>query len=263
MAAYQQIRDVSPAADHQNAEEHELQVNEKDKSQDTDAEDARLLSEDEDELEPTPKSKRRRSTWLLAVLSSLAVLTGIAIGTLVFLWLRNRTSQPSDPAVAFRRPNSEYVLDPNWDYDGPTMVREYNWVIKDITANPDGVFRPMLTINGMFPGEMIVCNEGDTIVVNVDNQAKNATSIHWHGIFQNGTNWMDGTPGVTQCPIAPGRKFRYEFTVTGQSGTCKPSSRRVSFVRSTDNTRFLSWPSRRPGVRWLGRTNCCPFARQE
>jgi FtsP/CotA-like multicopper oxidase with cupredoxin domain len=57
------------------------------------------------------------------------------------------------------------------------------------------------------------------LVIEVDNQSDNATSIHFHGIYQNGTNFMDGTTGITQCPIAPNRKFRYEFTVTGQSGT--------------------------------------------
>ncbi|EON96793.1 putative l-ascorbate oxidase protein [Phaeoacremonium minimum UCRPA7] len=219
MAAYQQIRDASPAADHQDFEEHELQINEKDKAPDIDAEDARLLSEDEDGLKPAPKSRQRPPIWLIVLLCVLAVLVGVAIGVLSFLWVRNKNKQSSSTTVAFRRPASEYVLDPNWNYNAKPTRREYNWVIKDIVANPDGVFRPMVTINGMFPGELIVCNEGDTIVVNVDNQAKNATSIHWHGIFQNGTNWMDGTPGVTQCPIAPGRKFRYEFTVTGQSGT--------------------------------------------
>jgi len=127
-----------------------------------------------------------------------------------------------DAAEDFRRPSSEYVLGRDWDFHAPPTVREYNWVIKDIVANPDGVFRPMVVINGKFPGELIRCNEGDTIVVNVDNQAANATAIHWHGIFQNGSNFMDGTPGVTQCPIAPGKKFRYEFVVTGQAGTCKP-----------------------------------------
>ncbi|PQE12845.1 putative iron transport multicopper oxidase fio1 precursor protein [Rutstroemia sp. NJR-2017a BBW] len=99
------------------------------------------------------------------------------------------------------------------------FLRRYYWTITDIMANPDGVYRPMITINGQFPGPMIECNEGDTIVIEVDNRGVNATSIHFHGIFQNGTNWMDGTTGITQCPIAPGRKFRYEFTVKGQSGT--------------------------------------------
>ncbi|KAG9230603.1 multicopper oxidase-domain-containing protein [Amylocarpus encephaloides] len=119
----------------------------------------------------------------------------------------------------FRRPASDYILDPTWDFDAPNKIRHYKWTVTDIVANPDGVFRPMLTINGLFPGPMIECNDGDNIVIDVDNQSVNATAIHFHGLFQNGTNWMDGTIGVTQCPIAPRKKFQYKFTVTGQSGT--------------------------------------------
>lgn len=45
-----------------------------------------------------------------------------------------------------------------------------------------------------------------------------STSIHWHGIDQKGTPYMDGVPYVTQCPILPNDRFRYEFTAT-RSGT--------------------------------------------
>jgi FtsP/CotA-like multicopper oxidase with cupredoxin domain len=119
----------------------------------------------------------------------------------------------------FRRSPNDYVLNPRWNFNEANKVREYNWKIADIVGNPDGVFRPMVAINGQFPGPLIECNEGDTLVIEVDNQSVNATSLHFHGLFQNGTNFMDGTTGVTQCPIAPKRKFRYEFTITGQSGT--------------------------------------------
>ncbi|KAF9937851.1 laccase, multicopper oxidase, benzenediol:oxygen oxidorectuctase [Mortierella alpina] len=44
-------------------------------------------------------------------------------------------------------------------------------------------------------------------------------SVHWHGIFQNGTNYMDGTPYSTQCPITPGDSFTYEFSAANQAGT--------------------------------------------
>ncbi|KAG9316053.1 laccase [Chiua virens] len=44
------------------------------------------------------------------------------------------------------------------------------------------------------------------------------TSVHWHGIFQTRTNWADGVPSVTQCPIKPQRSFLYRFNV-GQTGT--------------------------------------------
>ncbi|KAH8676191.1 multicopper oxidase-domain-containing protein [Xylariales sp. PMI_506] len=121
--------------------------------------------------------------------------------------------------LSINRPDADYILDPVWDFNAPSQIRYYNWTILDKEANPDGVYKPMMTINGQFPGPLIEVNEGDTIVVDVQNLAVNATAIHWHGIFQNGTAWMDGTAGVTQCPISPGKSFQYKFTVQGQSGT--------------------------------------------
>ncbi|KPM38272.1 hypothetical protein AK830_g8298 [Neonectria ditissima] len=117
------------------------------------------------------------------------------------------------------RDAEEYILSPSWDFSAPPTTREYNWTIVSATLNPDGVFRPMVLINNQYPGPLIECNEGDTIVVHVNNQAINATAIHFHGMFQNGTNAMDGTVGITQCAIAPNSSFTYRFDVKGQSGT--------------------------------------------
>lgn len=113
----------------------------------------------------------------------------------------------------------DYVLDLKWDNMAKPMTRQYQWTIQNRDLNPDGVYRPMMLINGAFPGPLIECNEGDTIIVHVHNQAVNSTSFHWHGIYQNGTNYMDGTVGITQCPIAPGEKFTYKFKIDGQAGT--------------------------------------------
>ncbi|KAF2021768.1 multicopper oxidase [Aaosphaeria arxii CBS 175.79] len=129
-------------------------------------------------------------------------------------WPRDHT--PSGPRL---RPEEDYILDPHWDFNAKPSTREYHWTIAEHELNPDGVYRDMILINGMFPGPLIECNEGDEIVVHVSNRGSNATSIHWHGLFQNGTNWMDGTVGVTQCPIAPGRDFTYRFNVSRQTGT--------------------------------------------
>jgi FtsP/CotA-like multicopper oxidase with cupredoxin domain len=163
---------------------------------------------------------RTREVFTGSILAILLVVSGLAMMR-TFVDEHNSHTENLDTINVgeFRRPGSDYLLDPNWNFQASSTVREYNWKIVDIIGNPDGVFRPMLTINGQFPGPMIECNEGDTIVIDVDNKSANATSLHFHGIFQNGTNWMDGTTGITQCPIAPGYKFRYEFTVTGQSGT--------------------------------------------
>lgn len=113
----------------------------------------------------------------------------------------------------------EYLLDPAWDYEAAPTIRQYNWTLTETELNPDGVWRPMLLINDQFPGPLIEVNEHDIIRVTVNNQMTNATSIHWHGIYQNGTNSMDGTVGITGCPIAPQLSFTYEFKVRGQSGT--------------------------------------------
>lgn len=47
-----------------------------------------------------------------------------------------------------------------------------------------------------------------------NNLKDNGTSIHWHGLRQLNTVQMDGVPGVTQCPIAPGESFTYSFRAT-------------------------------------------------
>lgn len=164
-----------------------------------------------------------RTIWavLLSVLAAALVFTGLVLFTKNFIVSDIISDEDMEmPGIgSFRRPASDYILDPAWNFEAPNKVRQYKWTITDIVGNPDGVFRPMLTINGLFPGPLIECNEGDTLIIDVDNQSVNATSIHFHGLFQNGTNWMDGTAGITQCPMAPKRKFRYEFKVTGQSGS--------------------------------------------
>jgi hypothetical protein len=116
-------------------------------------------------------------------------------------------------------PREEYLLDSDWKYGAAPTIRQYNWTLTETELNPDGVFRPMLLINDQFPGPLIEINEHDTIRVTVNNQMTNSTSIHWHGLYQNGTNSMDGTAGITGCPIAPQHSFTYEFKVQGQSGS--------------------------------------------
>ncbi|KAL7790938.1 multicopper oxidase domain-containing protein [Trichoderma ceciliae] len=123
------------------------------------------------------------------------------------------------PSIPKLRDLSKYVLSSSWDLDAAPTVREYHWTIVDGRLNPDGIYRPMILINNQFPGPLVECNEGDTVRVIVENKATNATSIHFHGLFQNRTNSMDGAVGITQCPIAPDSRFTYEFQVQHQSGT--------------------------------------------
>lgn len=90
----------------------------------------------------------------------------------------------------------------------------YDWDISWVSAAPDGFERPVIGINGQWPCPTIDVNVGDTVVVNVQNNLGNqSTSLHWHGIHQRGTGYMDGSTGATQCPIAPGDSMTYQFLV--------------------------------------------------
>lgn len=94
-------------------------------------------------------------------------------------------------------------------------TRTYDFNITWVSANPDGLYtRPVIGINGQWPIPVIKATVGDRLIVNVHNQLGNeSTSLHFHGLFQNGTTEMDGPAGVTQCPIPPGSSFTYNFTV--------------------------------------------------
>ncbi|KAI8932891.1 hypothetical protein NX059_010368 [Plenodomus lindquistii] len=87
-------------------------------------------------------------------------------------------------------------------------------------ANPDGQQnRPVQGINGQWPIPPIVANVGDQIIVNLKNSLGNeSTSLHFHGLYMNGTSHMDGPVAVSQCAIPPGSSFTYNFTIN-QPGT--------------------------------------------
>ena len=92
----------------------------------------------------------------------------------------------------------------------------YDFNVTWMTANPDGLQpRPVMGINGRWPIPMITANVGDRIVVNLQNQLGNASvSLHFHGLYQNGSTDMDGVPGATQCAVDVGGSFSYNFTVS-------------------------------------------------
>ncbi|TYI45444.1 hypothetical protein E1A91_D13G036900v1 [Gossypium mustelinum] len=79
--------------------------------------------------------------------------------------------------------------------------------------------KPIVTVNGMFPGPTIYARDGDRVVINVTNYAQYNMSIHWHGLKQFRNGWADGPAYITQCPIQNGHSYTYDFNVTGQKGT--------------------------------------------
>ncbi|KAF8629510.1 hypothetical protein AX17_005636 [Amanita inopinata Kibby_2008] len=112
-----------------------------------------------------------------------------------------------------------------WATIGP--VGNVHVANKDIA--PDGFMRSAVLAGSSsdtvsFPGPVIRGFKGSHFRLNVingltDPSMLRSTSIHWHGLFQHGSNWADGPVGVTQCPIIPGDSFLYRFKVPDQAGT--------------------------------------------
>lgn len=76
----------------------------------------------------------------------------------------------------------------------------------------DGFHRGFLSINFQLPAPTLHVCKNDILVVDVVNEAEGtSTSIHWHGIRQIGTQFNDGVPYLTQCPIPYNSQFRYIF----------------------------------------------------
>ena len=97
-----------------------------------------------------------------------------------------------------------------YDNANPKAYEEYLWPITG-----DGTRRSVLVVNNRMPGPTIVTRLGQELKVTVINSLfSESISIHWHGLHQRGTPWMDGVPMITQCPILPNTNFTYKFTPT-------------------------------------------------
>ncbi|XP_035662672.1 L-ascorbate oxidase-like [Branchiostoma floridae] len=83
----------------------------------------------------------------------------------------------------------------------------------------DGYHRRTTLVNKQLPGPTIVVWKGAQVAVTVRNKLiQEGVAIHWHGITQHNTPWMDGVGSVSQCPISPGESFTYRFTAS-EGGT--------------------------------------------
>jgi FtsP/CotA-like multicopper oxidase with cupredoxin domain len=81
---------------------------------------------------------------------------------------------------------------------------EFTWEVKP------GKVITAWGFNQSVPGPLLKARKGDTLVVNVKNNLKEPTIVHWHGIRLPAA--MDGT-GEVQKPIPPGESFQYRFVV--------------------------------------------------
>ncbi|KAJ5113973.1 hypothetical protein N7456_002507 [Penicillium angulare] len=128
------------------------------------------------------------------------------------------------------------------------VTHTFDWNVTWVTANPDGLAdRKVIGINNQWPLPLVDVNKGDRVVVNMHNGlGDKSTSIHWHGMYQEDTNDMDGPSMVTQCPVPPGSSYLYNFTVN-QNGTywyhchtdyCYPDGYRAPFIVHDNESYF-------------------------
>ncbi|WP_418284574.1 multicopper oxidase domain-containing protein [Halorubrum sp. DTA46] len=61
---------------------------------------------------------------------------------------------------------------------------------------------------GQFPGPELRVQEGDVLSVELTNDLREETTIHWHGVPV--PNPVEGVPNVTQYPVASGDTFTYK-----------------------------------------------------
>lgn len=97
------------------------------------------------------------------------------------------------------------------DYKRPTVE---TWNTKRVSPfhMKEDVRSNKYLINGHYPGPQVQVYEGEEVEITVvNNMGSEATTIHWHGISQKDSPWMDGTRGVSQAPILPGQNFTYTF----------------------------------------------------
>ncbi len=88
-------------------------------------------------------------------------------------------------------------------------------------AAPAATDPPILRVtksgfDGTVPGPQLRAKRGEEFAVRVVNEIEEATAVHWHGVRL--ANAMDGTPPLTQAPIAPGDSFDYRF-IAPDAGT--------------------------------------------
>jgi FtsP/CotA-like multicopper oxidase with cupredoxin domain len=118
--------------------------------------------------------------------------------------------------VSYRAPadaRGNRPLEPRMDgdtkvYDLTVSVIRWN-ILDDQTVHA-------FAFNRQVPGPLIRVRQGDKVRIDVTNELREETTVHWHGLIL--PNRMDGPGHITQDPIRPGDTFTYEFRVM-QEGT--------------------------------------------
>ncbi len=136
---------------------------------------------------------------------------------------REETGQPIDTSVETGTETGTTIPRPAWsnpleavDIDPATDVVHIELEAAPFVYTVNGVEVQGWAYNGQVPGPTIRVPKGAKLVVDLNNQLPDPTTIHWHGAHvpwsMDGVTWM-------QAPIASEASFRYEFDLDQAAGT--------------------------------------------
>jgi len=126
---------------------------------------------------------------------------------------------PAPESVDDEREAFERELAAAYPSEAPsaTAIREIELrAAPGATQQIDGRLLNVWAYDGQVPGPILRARLGEEVVVRLQNDLPQPTTVHWHGVRV--PNAMDGVPGVTQDPVPPGGEFTYRF-VPKDAGT--------------------------------------------
>ena len=124
--------------------------------------------------------------------------------------LSTTTSILARPDTNTTRTNYHFVIKPTTNNDYSFDCQNLREASRYLVLVED-ILHPQ-TNGPSLPGPTIEANEGDVIKVKVTNlNPFTGSSVHWHGIHQVNTQFMDGVAGITQCQLQPKSSQEFEF----------------------------------------------------
>lgn len=92
--------------------------------------------------------------------------------------------------------------------DGFRLIRAKSGAVK--LRGADAGPTVIRGFEGAVPGPVLRVKRGEELRFRLVNELLADMTVHWHGVRV--PNAMDGVPGLTQTPVAPGDSFDYRFT---------------------------------------------------
>ncbi len=110
--------------------------------------------------------------------------------------------------------SEEAFVCPNGEHFCECLASATHYYLDMLITEEEGT----IFTNGVSPSPTLIVVEGQVLKFHVTNNLNTATSIHWHGMFQRITSFMDGVGMLSHRSIPAGTTFDYVFEAT-PSGT--------------------------------------------